>query len=335
MKHCGHRGNTVQRILAENWQKYLETHSVKPYQKKEVEKAIRCHDKTKGFIRKDNTILTFGCNSRICSSCGKRYADQWADSLKDRLFSLPHRHVVMTIPRCLWRRMENWERLKKYMDTSANTIHQFLSYVMRRDLMPGIVMVLHTFGKDMKFNPHIHILITDGGFSETNFVKCRRMKATSLGRKWKFEVLKNMVRDWYRIHLRYPKGFYVWTSRRIDITGVSRYICRYVRHPAIASSRIMRDSRQYVIFNHARVCLKMDTNRFIASMIQHIPPSQFKMVRYYGAYGRNSIFYSNLRKQDLTRDIRASLFASSAWSRDGVLAERVTEKCYLAVCVSV
>ena len=28
---------------------------------------------------------------------------------------------------------------------------------------PGFYIVLHTFGSDIKFNPHFHVLITGGG----------------------------------------------------------------------------------------------------------------------------------------------------------------------------
>ena len=31
--------------------------------------------------------------------------------------------------------------------------------------IPGIYIVLHTFGSALKFNPHLHILITAGGLS--------------------------------------------------------------------------------------------------------------------------------------------------------------------------
>ena len=31
--------------------------------------------------------------------------------------------------------------------------------------IPGIYIVLHTFGSDLKFNPHFHVLITAGGLS--------------------------------------------------------------------------------------------------------------------------------------------------------------------------
>ncbi|MFR8221124.1 MAG: transposase [Blautia faecis] len=30
-------------------------------------------------------------------------------------------------------------------------------------------MVLHTFGRDLKWNPHIHCLISEGGYSDDGF----------------------------------------------------------------------------------------------------------------------------------------------------------------------
>lgn len=32
--------------------------------------------------------------------------------------------------------------------------------------VPGFIMVLHTFGRDLKWNPHIHCLISEGGYSD-------------------------------------------------------------------------------------------------------------------------------------------------------------------------
>ena len=44
----------------------------------------------------------------------------------------------------------------------------------------------------------------------------------------------------------------------------------------------------------------MSTEKFIGSLIQHIPEKQFKMIRYYGAYGRNR---RNLFKKHLQSSI--------------------------------
>lgn len=48
-----------------------------------------------------------------------------------------------------------------------------LSYVFQlnksKNFTPGFIMVLHTFGRDLKWNPHIHCLISEGGFSDDGF----------------------------------------------------------------------------------------------------------------------------------------------------------------------
>ena len=32
--------------------------------------------------------------------------------------------------------------------------------------VPGIVMVMHPYGKDLKVNYHLHVLVTEGGLDE-------------------------------------------------------------------------------------------------------------------------------------------------------------------------
>ena len=34
---------------------------------------------------------------------------------------------------------------------------------------PGFISVLHTFGRDLKWNPHIHCLISEGGLSAVSY----------------------------------------------------------------------------------------------------------------------------------------------------------------------
>lgn len=95
---------TIKQILAENWHDYLKTHRVKDYQEKEVEKAINCNKHS--------------CNSRICSSCGKRYIDIWSNKLKDLLLPLDHVHIVLTVPSILRPLLRDWNNLKLLMDSS-------------------------------------------------------------------------------------------------------------------------------------------------------------------------------------------------------------------------
>jgi len=33
------------------------------------------------------------------------------------------------------------------------------------DAGPIILVIVHTFGRDLKFNPHVHMLLTEGGLA--------------------------------------------------------------------------------------------------------------------------------------------------------------------------
>ena len=44
---------------------------------------------------------TAPCKSRLCTHCGKKYADQWAAELSLRMFDVTHRHMVFTVSHIL------------------------------------------------------------------------------------------------------------------------------------------------------------------------------------------------------------------------------------------
>lgn len=38
-------------------------------------------------------------------------------------------------------------------------------------IMPGYIITPHTFGRDLKWNPHVHVLFTDGGINKNHVFK--------------------------------------------------------------------------------------------------------------------------------------------------------------------
>lgn len=79
---------------------------------------------------------------------------------------------------------------------------------------PGFITVLHTFGRDLKWNPHIHRLISEGGYSDIGF--------------W-----RNM--NHFNEH---KERFYVYARpNKCDPKTVVKYIGRYLGRPVIATSR--------------------------------------------------------------------------------------------------
>lgn len=300
---------SVKEILQDNWENYKTTYTVPDYIQKEVSKALNCYGHDNGcFVfycsHCDKYVFqSYGCNSRICSCCGKRYTDQWSSSLSKSMFKVPHRHFVMSVPDALWPFLRDWNHLKEYMNSAIECFNDYFSTYLHRKINVGVIAILHPFGKDMKFQPHLHLLITEGGFDgKGRFVRCSFIPADGFRKSWQYHVLEKFQAAGLpnglatRMYNQYPKGFYVWLHKRGRIHHpklIAKYVGRYVRHPAIANSRIFFYDGKIVKFFYIngedkRIEVTLTVEQFITALIQHIPPPEFKMIRYYGAYARRS-----------------------------------------------
>src|SRR5260370_39380152 len=74
------------------------------------------------------------------------------------MFNVTHRHITFTLPEQLWPILEANPSWRKELFGAAN---RTLRKVLRAE--PGIVMVLHPYGKNLKGNYHLHVLVTEGG----------------------------------------------------------------------------------------------------------------------------------------------------------------------------
>jgi hypothetical protein len=122
---------TIKNILLseQNWEQLNALDpSISQYKIDEVEKMLHCRDPKYGFLTYKceacSAIKTIplACKSRICPQCGKKYADQWASELSDRLYAVPHRHMVFTMPaelRVLF--VADQSLFKILMDAVSNT----------------------------------------------------------------------------------------------------------------------------------------------------------------------------------------------------------------------
>lgn len=299
---------SVKQVFEDHWEDYLKTHEVREIEKAEVEKMLSCKDRSRGgywFYCKncdEYQFVSFGCNSRLCSCCGKRYTDQWAIMLSEKLEkNIFHRHLVFGIPDMLWKYFKDDRALYKVlMDNSYKTIKETFSKINHRGVFPGVIEVYHPFGRDIKFQPHVHMIVTEGGYDkEGKFISSGNyIPYNALHKNWEYNILgalkkclpKGIVEMAYA---RYQNGFcvYVRKDRISSRKGLAQYIGRYVRHPAIANTRIIAYNKEAVRFYwkdhddkiHYKIMLVHD---FISAIIQHIPEKNQKLVRYYGAYSR-------------------------------------------------
>lgn len=313
---------TVKIIIAFCWFYYVKTHFVRDIEASEVQKALDCYGSKNGCFVYCCTdcgqwvFQSLGCNARICSCCGKRYADSWAVGLSKRMFKVSHRHIVLSVASELWPYLkDNWPLLKVYQDSAIDALNQYLPSVVGDDVECGVIVVLHTFGKDMKFQPHLHLIMTEGGFNSRNeFIPRVYLHASAFAEVWKYHVCKNLsaagvpfrITDW----CFHNKRFYVWVHKDGRISHprvIAKYLGRYVRHPVIANSRIDFFNKEkllvgfhYVDHQKIRHDIVMSTDEFITALIRHIPPKQFKVIRYYGAYARRA-------KQKFKKHLQSSI----------------------------
>jgi hypothetical protein len=297
-----------------NWERFkAENPNLPFYVVDEVEKMLHCRDPEYGFLTYKCAIcgasktIPLACKSRICTRCGKAYTDQWADQLVSSLYAVPHRHMVFTIAEELREVIGADHGLfKAMMDAVSQTLKQLV--VPRRGAVPGVICVLHPFGKDLKLNPHVHVLVTEGGLNcKGEWVPISYFEYGALRRIWQYQLLKAVKRRLSpsfqnsclieRLFGEHKMGFYVFAKRRVTSPrGIARYIARYVRHLAIAESRLSEFNwlLNTVTFWYRdedgglRRSVMFGALEFIGKLVRLVPDRNLKLIRYYGLYSRRT-----------------------------------------------
>lgn len=192
---------TLKQILQEHWEPFKKKHGdrLRPSIVEEVEKVLACRDPLRqGYhvYRCPNgcsveRIVPHSCKSRFCSSCGKVMTDAWMATTLSRFLDVPYHHLVFTIPQEL-RNVFLYDRsLLGILFTSAkDTVLEWCRD--QAGYIPGIVMIMHTFGSDLKWNPHIHMLMTEGGLSldRDRWIYNTFIPWNVLKSRWKYHVVK-------------------------------------------------------------------------------------------------------------------------------------------------
>jgi len=182
----------------------------------------------------------------------------------------------------------------------------------KKGITPGIFIAIHTFGRDLKRNVHVHLLTTCGGLSKDKSQwKPLYFDQATLMRLWRYQLI-TLFRNHYAkkllvipaklaqtLHAHftfnqfldhlYPKTWIVHCAKpshnpKLNIS----YLGRYVKRPAIAESKLKHYDGHDVTFNYldhttkTYRTFKLSAQEFIARFVQHIPNIHFRMIRYYG-----------------------------------------------------
>ncbi len=311
-------GHSIKKIFRDHWKETKQELS-RVYESshwrsivESVEKMLGCREASNGYAEYicikcgESKKVGFTCKSRFCTSCGKRYVDTWVNKTVEEIIDIAHRHIVFTIPEGLRGIIFRDRALIKVMMDNASRAALEVLRSRGTDAVPGILAIVHTFGRDLKFHPHVHILMTEGGLrSDKEWEDIPFLPYDLLRKKWQYYLLTEIKKRLPKTRANAvfidemfkgnEKGFYVnGSSKMTSSRYAARYIGRYVARPALAEYKITKYNGEEIEFwyeSHEtgnREYKRLRANEFIKALIDHIPPKGFKMVRHYGLYSRRT-----------------------------------------------
>lgn len=253
------------------------------------------------------------CRHRSCYVCAQKHRKDWIEAQKQRLLDVPHFHVIFTLPHeylPLWRYNEGlFARL--LFRASQEALQELLADKKYGDIRPGILMALHTWGRQLTLHPHTHCLVTAGGLMKSGEWKCvgdYLIPSAVLRRYYRGKVqalLKDAADDkrlvlppdlsaeafWRQHRSLYRKEWSVRIEERYtNGRGVMLYLARYCKGGPLRPEQIKRWDGQrlemsYLDHRDKRIKQqKLTPWQMIQRLLQHVPAKGVHTVRYYGLY---------------------------------------------------
>ncbi len=313
---------TIKQILTTNgnWWKFYEKHkdNLRPAIVTNIIKLLSCKNKIRGYheYRCSNPkcshlkFIPHTCKCKACSSCGSKATKVWIFKQNNILPKTSWQHITFTIPSifwdCFWKNRFILNKIGKIAATIIQNIAK------KRGVTVGIFMAIHTFGRNLKNNVHIHLSKTTAGLAEDNSKwKNVFFKQETIMKMWRYEIIK-LFRDAYNnneliltnaitdklspiftfnnlLNGYYNKRWIVHCAKpsvnhKINV----EYLGRYTKRPPIAESKLRHFDGNEVTFkflDHMTKTYKkiiMTAEQFIGRFVSHIPDANFRMIRYYG-----------------------------------------------------
>lgn len=245
------------------------------------------------------------CKNRHCPKCQNDQTTEWLEAQQALLLPTPAFLVTFTVPQELRALVRHHPRslLGILFRASAEALQQLARDPRFVGGQIGMVAVLHTWTRDLVYHPHIHCVVTAGALSERAWVPSRskdflvhvRPLSVLFRSKFRDAVKKLDHAQGTALFSSVPPQ--TWTKPWVvhcKAVGSGehalKYLARYVFRVALSNSRILALEAGTVTFTYKDAETKVNkTSRlpaeeFIRRFLQHVLPSRFVKVRYYGLF---------------------------------------------------
>jgi hypothetical protein len=294
---------------------YLKAHPQPPHVWKAVNAIKNCRTAALGghletcdecgFVK----VSYNSCRNRHCPKCQALTKERWVIDREAELLPVPYFHVVFTLPEELNAFvLQNREKLFNLLfSASAETLRKLARDGKYLGAEPGFTSILHTWGSNLTFHPHVHIIIPGGGMTQDGqwrnsrkkfFIPVKVMAKLFRGKfmhalqKMRHEI-RGLEDDsvWRTTaNTLYSKDWYVFCKRPFKTClSVLKYLGRYTHRIAISNHRILSIHDDKVSFKwrdykngSKEKIMTLAANEFIRRFLLHILPPQFTKIRHYG-----------------------------------------------------
>ncbi len=266
------------------------------------------------------------CNNRNCPNCQAPQEQKWIMARNSELIEgCAYYHSVFTVPFELNDLIfENQKLLYDLMfQCATDTLITLCKDKKYMGATPGIILVLHTWGQQLNFHPHLHCCLSGGGLTDSGqFIESSHkgfmIPVKTMGKIYRGKFLEKLksyhdknalsfsgkcsrLQNHYEwksfLDLLYEKDWCPFIKETFNGNGNAiSYLARYAYRTAISNSRIESISEDSVSFrykdyadNNTPKIKTVSGEEFIELFLQHILPKGFCRVRFSG-------FLSNCKK---------------------------------------
>jgi hypothetical protein len=275
------------------------------------------------------------CRNRHCPTCQQDKAQTWLAKQQVLLLPIPYFLVTFTLPAELRPvAREHPRRLYGLLfRSSARALQQLAADPRFLGGQLGMMGVLQTWTRDLRYHPHIHYLVPAGAFApgEGHWVQAKGrflVHVKPLGKLFRGKMRAGLQ----QMKLTGAVPAAVWGKAWVvDCRAVGsgaaalKYLAPYIFRVALSNNRLEGVVNDQVTFRY-RVAESTKIKRctlpaeaFIRRFLQHVLPRGFVKVRYFGLFspGKRTV----LAQVRALLDVKEGVAGASSEQRVTIMAE--------------
>jgi hypothetical protein len=250
------------------------------------------------------------CGNRHCPTCQAAAAARWMEARASELLPTPYFHLVFTLPDALDPIALAHPRVvyDLLLRSAAETVLELAADPKLLGAQTGVLAVLHTWGQNLQFHPHVHCVVPGGGLSPdgTHWVAspCHFfLPVRVLSRVFRGKFLAGLRAAFARGEVRFAADPFEralaaaagtdWVVYAKPPFGgpetVLKYLARYTHRVAISNSRLLDLEEGEVRFRYKdyahgnrKRTMTLSAVEFVRRLLLHVLPSGFVRIRHYG-----------------------------------------------------